>query len=73
MSKKVVSIHTGVTDKNLNPDVILENLKGELSGFVIAGYDKEGAEVFSSSFADGGEALWLLERCKKMLLSLDDD
>lgn len=71
MSKKVVSIHSGVTDKNLNPDAVLENLKGELCGFIIAGYDNSGQEFFSSTYADGGDALWLLERCKKMLLDID--
>lgn len=69
----VVSIERGITDKNLNPDVILENLKCTLDGFVICGYDKEGNEVFSSTWADGGTALWLLERCKMKLLQTADE
>ncbi len=39
-----------------------------LTDVVLAGYDKDGNEYFASSAADGGDALWLLERCKKRLL-----
>lgn len=72
---KVISIHdgSGVTDKDQHPDVILENLKGTLEGFVYAAYDKDGNEVFGSSYADGGTALWLIERLKKVLLSDPDE
>lgn len=61
-----------VTRLNLNADRTLENLHGKLEGFVIAGYDTEGIEFFSSTYADGGDALWLLERCKIALLSQGD-
>lgn len=55
---------SGVTRLDLDPDVILENLKGQLTGFVITGYDTEGQEFFASTYADGGDALWLLKRCE---------
>lgn len=58
-----------VTRLNLDADRTLQNCVGKLQGFVIVGYDKEGAEFFSSTYADGGDALWLLERCKMALLS----
>ena len=58
----------GVTSLDLDPDVILENTKGRLEGFVIAGWDKDGEEYFASTYGDGGTTLWLLERCKKKLL-----
>lgn len=61
-----------VTRFDLEPDVVLENLKGKLAGFVVVGYTTEGEEIFSSTYADGGTALWLLERCKKMLLEIGD-
>lgn len=41
----------------------------ELEGVVIAGFTKDGEEWFASSYADGGTALWLLERCKTRLLN----
>lgn len=61
-----------VTTLDLDADVTLENLKGRLKGFVLTGYDHEGNEFFSSTYADGGEALWLLERAKIALLSQAD-
>lgn len=63
---------TGLTRLNLDPDRTLENLKGKLEGFVIVGYDKDGDEYFASTYADGGTANWLLDRCKKVLLTRGD-
>lgn len=62
----------GITKLNLDPDMVLENNKGKLEGLVILGYDKDGAEYFASTYADGGDVLWLLERCKKMVLEVAD-
>ena len=58
-----------ITRLNLDPDRTLDNLAGKLAGFVLAGYDKEGNEFFSSTYADGGDALWLIERFKTALLN----
>lgn len=63
---------TGITRLDLDPDIILENLKGKFEGFVICGYTPDGEEFFSSTYADGGTALWLIERCKRALLSHGD-
>lgn len=62
---------TGITKLDLNADITLENLKGKLEGFVIVGYTPDGAEFFASTYADGGTALWLLERLKKQLLEVE--
>jgi len=59
---------TGITQLDLNPDMVLENLKGRLEGFVVCGFTKGGDEFFSSTYADGGTVLWLLERMKLRLL-----
>lgn len=67
---KVISIG-GVTKLDLNPDMVLENNKGEFEGLVIIGYDKEGNERFASTYADGGTVMWLLERCKQRLMYKD--
>lgn len=67
MTAKVIPF-TGITSLDLTPDLVLENLKGKLEGFVLVGYTPEGEEFFSSTYADGGTALWLLERCKMALL-----
>lgn len=65
----------GVTKLDLNATVTMQNILRdvELEGFVIAGYTKDGQEFFSSTYASGPEALWLLERCKKMLMEVVDD
>ena len=62
---------TGITRLDLSPDIVLENLKGKLEGFVLVGYTTDGEEFFSSTYADGGTALWLMERSKTALLSQD--
>ena len=61
-----------VTRLNLDADRTLENLIGKLEGFILAGYDKDGNEFFSSTYSDGGDALWLMERCKSALLNQGD-
>lgn len=71
MTAKVIPF-TGITKLDLTPDIVLENLKGKMEGFVIMGYTEDGEEYFSSTYADGGTALWLIERCKKALLSHGD-
>lgn len=57
-----------ITYLDMPPDRILEGAKGALEHVVILGYDKGGNEYFASTYADGGNVLWLLERCKKALL-----
>lgn len=61
----------GITRLNLDPDLTLENTKGKLKGFVIMGYDTEGEEYFASTYADGGDVLWLMERMKLRLLNTE--
>ena len=70
MSAKIIPF-TGITRFDLDPDITLENLKARFKGFVICGYTTEGEEFFASTYADGGIALWLLERCKRQLLDTD--
>lgn len=63
----------GITRLDLDPDMVLENTKGKLEGLVICGYDKDGDEYFASTYADGGDVLWLLERMKLRLLTVTDE
>lgn len=53
---------------NLPPDRILSGATGKLENVALFGYDKDGDFYFASSFADGGDCLWLLEKMKKRLL-----
>lgn len=69
-----VIVFNGITKLDLPADRILENMIGtEIDGIVLLGYRKDGSEFFASSYADGGTALWLLERCKKKLLQIAED
>jgi hypothetical protein len=61
----------GITKLDLDPDMVLENTKGRLEGVIIIGYDHMGVEYFASSYADGGDVLWLLERMKMRLLNVE--
>jgi hypothetical protein len=64
---------SGVTKLDLDPDIVLENCKGELEGVVLLGWDKHGEMFFSSTYADGGTVLWLLEQCKTRLLAVQPE
>lgn len=52
--------------------VLQAALDAGLTDVVITGYDPDGNEYFASSMADGGDALWLLERAKLELLRIGD-
>lgn len=67
-----VVLFDGVTRLDLPPDRVLSQAVGHLKSVVILGYDRDGLEYFASSIADGGKVLWLLECCKRQLLSDDD-
>ena len=62
----------GLTKLDIPVDRILEEAKGKLDSVVILGYDKDEEEYFASSMADGGEVLWLLERCKIVLMGMEE-
>jgi hypothetical protein len=58
-----------VTRLNIPPDRVLNGaLTADLDGAVVIGQRKDGSYYFSSSIADGGDALWLLEWAKLALL-----
>lgn len=63
-----------ITRLNLPPDRVLRGaLEAGLTGVVVCGYDAEGNEYFASSYADGGEVLWLLKRCEHQLMRTVDE
>ena len=65
-----VVMFTGITRNELDPDLVLENTKGKLKGFIIAGHGVDGEYFYSSTYADGGDALWLAEKFKQALLNV---
>lgn len=58
---------------NSDPDRVLSNAEGKLEHVIIVGYKKDGSEYFKSSVADGGDALWILERARHKLMLIADD
>ena len=69
MSDNVIPLGM-VTRLDLPPDQVLLGAKGNLDGLVLIGYDKDGELYFASTYADGGDVLWLLEKCKQALLEV---
>ena len=61
---------SGITKLDTSPDIVLSAALGHLESVVIVGHAKDGSEYFVSSLADGGDALWLLERCKFKLMQI---
>ena len=75
MSKDNVIPLNNVTRLDIPVDRVLQGADdADLEHVVILGYGKEtGEEYFASSYADGGDVLWLLERAKLQLLRQVDD
>ena len=49
-------------------DRALNGAMGKLSAAIVIGQRHDGTLIFASSVADGGTALWLMEKAKKELL-----
>lgn len=62
-----------ITKLDIPVDRVIEGATGKLDQIVIMGYDKDGNEYFSSSFADSASVLWMIERMKKAVLESVDD
>ncbi len=56
-----------ITKLDLPSDTILEGAKGKLEGVLLIGFDNDGELYTASSYADGGDILWLMEACKNRL------
>lgn len=65
---KVISLGC-VTRLDLPVDRVLESAKSKMANVVLLGWDNDGELYFASTFADGGEVLWLLELCKLKLFA----
>ena len=62
-----------ITKLDLPVDRVLEAAKGKMNGVVLLGYDNNNEFYFASTYADGGDVLWLLENAKKQLLEVNID
>jgi hypothetical protein len=69
MSDNNVVILPVVTRLDIPAERVLNTaLAADLDGVVVIGKQKDGYYYFSSSIADGGDALWLLEWAKAALM-----
>jgi hypothetical protein len=52
---------------------VLKQAQGKLKGVVVIGFEKDedGTFYFASSYADGGDVLWLLRSGELRLFNLD--
>lgn len=60
-----------VTRLDIPPERVLAVIP-KLQGVVLMGRDKDGNDYFASSYADGGEVLWLMEKCKHALMGFSE-
>lgn len=51
--------------------VVNSAVEAKLKDVVVIGFDGEGALYFASSYADGGDVLWMMELAKKALLEIE--
>lgn len=58
-----------ITRLDLPVDRVLEQAKDQVVNVVLMGWDKDGELYFASTFSDGGEILWLMDKCRDALMS----
>lgn len=57
----------------IDPDLMLDQLKGKLQAFVLMGHNEQGDEVTVITYQHLPEALWIVERCKKRMMERPDE
>ena len=69
MSDNVIKFRRNAGSYEGDPVLVLEDAQNAgLSEIIVLGYDSDGKEYMISSIGDGGDILWLLERCKHRVL-----
>mgnify|MGYP003405904278 FL=1 len=70
---EVIELNT-ITTLDIPAERVLNSaLKKDLESAVVLGYDKEGHFYFASSIANGPDVLWLMEKLKLELLTIEVD
>lgn len=53
--------------------ILSDALDAGLMGVVVVGYTQDGQEYVATSYADGGDVLWLLRRAEhRLMLTVDE-
>jgi hypothetical protein len=63
----------GETSQDLPPDQVLEQALGKLQRVVVLGIQEDGRLYTAASAGTIPEALYLLEKCKKILIDHGDN
>ena len=67
-----VTVLPVITTLDIPTERVLQGaLDAELSGCFVVGLTADGDLYFSSSFADGGDVLWWMEKAKLALLAVE--
>lgn len=62
-----------ITTHDLSTErVLTAALRADLEGVIVMGYAKDGEVYFASTYADGGNVMWLMEWAKRQLLKQAD-
>ena len=66
-----VTVLPVITTLDLKAERVLNTaLTANLAGCFVVGVDSQGKLYFASTYADGGEVLWWMEKAKKALLEV---
>ena len=66
-----VVIFPGISRLDIPVERVIEGAKNaKLESAVVMGWDDAGVLYFASSYADGGDVLWLMEKAKMALLNV---
>lgn len=61
-----------IMSQDLPADAVLEQSKGKLNNAIVLGWDENGDPWALSSFADGRDALWLLQTAIHRLMQAQE-
>jgi len=71
VSKDNVAVLQCVTTLDIPVERVVEAILSEgLTKIIVMGYREDGSTFFGSSFSDGGDVMWLMEKYKKALLDV---
>lgn len=73
MSDDNVVDFDGYTTHDIDPDLVLENNKGEFERVLVIGWGKQGELLIASSFSSAPDIQWLIQRATRRLHEIADN
>ena len=62
----------GISRLDLPVETVLDAAKGELEGVLLMGFSHSGEFYVASTYADGGDIMWLMEAAKRKMFACID-